>query len=60
MAEQFFRDGERRFGYGDYSYGGRWRSVPKKRAEHYDLKPGDRFLDIRCGNAASRDLVLRT
>jgi SAM-dependent methyltransferase len=42
-------DGDRRFGYGGYRYDGRWRAVAEAMARHYDLKPGDRILDVGCG-----------
>lgn len=42
-------DGERRYGYGGMHYDGRWRPVAEEMARHYDLKAGDRILDIGCG-----------
>ena len=44
-------DGERHVGYGGYRYDGRWRPVARKMAAHYDLKAGDRVLDVGCGKA---------
>lgn len=44
-------DGDRKYGYGGYRYDGRWRSVAEKLAEYYDLKPGNKVLDIGCGKA---------
>lgn len=44
-------DGDRQYGYGGYSYDGRWRVVAEEMAEHYGLKAGDRILDIGCGKA---------
>ncbi len=44
-------DGERQFGYGGYSYDGRWLSVAEAMAERYNLKAGDRILDVGCGKA---------
>jgi protein-L-isoaspartate(D-aspartate) O-methyltransferase len=44
-------DGDRKFGYGGYSYDGRWRSVAELLAEHYQLKSGDKVLDVGCGKA---------
>ena len=44
-------DGDRRYGYGGYRYDGRWRSVAAKLAGHYQLKPGQKVLDIGCGKA---------
>lgn len=43
-------DGDRRICYGGYRYmPGRWAPVAKAIIEHYDLKPGDKVLDIGCG-----------
>ena len=42
-------DGERQFGYGGYSYDGRWRPVAQRMADHYALAPGMRVLDVGCG-----------
>ena len=44
-------DGDRKYGYGGYRYDGRWRSVARRLAEHYQLKPGQKVLDIGCGMA---------
>ena len=44
-------DGDRKFGYGGYHYDGRWRSVAQKLADHYQLKPGHKVLDVGCGMA---------
>lgn len=54
IAKQFgydFFDGERKYGYGGYKYDGRWKPVAEKMAEHYQLKAGQRVLDIGCGKA---------
>jgi SAM-dependent methyltransferase len=54
IAKQFgydFWDGERRYGYGGYTYDGRWRVVAKAMAVHYGLKAGDKILDVGCGKA---------
>ena len=42
-------DGDRRFGFGGYKYDGRWRPVADALAEHYNLQPGERVLDVGCG-----------
>lgn len=42
-------DGSRNTGYGGYHYDGRWLGVAKRIAAHYDLKSGDRVLDVGCG-----------
>ena len=44
-------DGDRKYGYGVYRYDGRWRSVAQKLAEHYQLKPEQKVLDVGCGMA---------
>lgn len=49
--DQEYWDGDRKFGYGGYSYDGRWRSVAEAMAEHYGLKSGQRVLDVGCGKA---------
>lgn len=54
LAKQFgkdYWDGDRKVGYGGYSYDGRWRAVADAMAEHYGLKAGDRVLDVGCGKA---------
>ncbi len=51
IARQFgeaFFDGERDQGYGGYRYDGRWVPVAQDFVAHWDLKPGDRVLDIGC------------
>jgi protein-L-isoaspartate(D-aspartate) O-methyltransferase len=43
-------DGDRRINYGGYRYmPGRWEKVARALAEHYNIKPGQRILDIGCG-----------
>ncbi len=44
-------DGDRQFGYGGYTYDGRWRVVAEAMAKHYNLKAGQRILDVGCGKA---------
>ena len=44
-------DGDRRTGYGGFTYDGRWRKVADALAEHYGLRAGDRVLDVGCGKA---------
>ena len=46
---QMYWDGPREYGYGGYRYDSRWRSVAKDIIAHFDLKPGDRVLDVGCG-----------
>ena len=42
-------DGDRKYGYGGYRYDGRWKGVAEKMAAHYQLKPGQKVLDVGCG-----------
>ena len=42
-------DGERQYGYGGYRYDGRWRVVAEAMARHYQLKAGEKILDVGCG-----------
>jgi ubiquinone/menaquinone biosynthesis C-methylase UbiE len=42
-------DGDRKYGYGGYSYDGRWLSVATDMTEHYNLKSDDHVLDVGCG-----------
>lgn len=54
VAKQFgmdYWDGQRQYGFGGYKYDGRWRPVAKAMAEHYNLKAGDKVLDVGCGKA---------
>lgn len=44
-------DGDRRVGYGGFTYDGRWQAVARRMADHYGLKAGDRILDVGCGKA---------
>ena len=45
---ELYFDGPREYGYGGYSYDGRWRPVARDMIEHFGLKPGDRVLDVGC------------
>ena len=53
IAKQYGRDywdGDRRYGYGGYSYmPGRWKSVAEELIKIYNLKSGSKLLDIGCG-----------
>lgn len=42
-------DGNRQYGYGGYHYDGRWAPIAKEILEYYEIKNGDRILDIGCG-----------
>jgi len=44
-------DGDRKFGFGGFKYDGRWRKVADALVKHYNLKAGDRVLDVGCGKA---------
>ena len=53
LAKRFdydYWDGDRRICYGGYRYlEGRWEKVAKAIAEHYQLPPSPKILDIGCG-----------
>jgi SAM-dependent methyltransferase len=52
VARRFDRDywdGDRRFGYGGYTYDGRWSGVAKQLVETYSLPADARILDVGCG-----------
>lgn len=54
IAKQYgfdYWDGDRKYGYGGYHYDGRWRGVAQNMAEHYQLKSGQKILDVGCGKA---------
>ncbi|MGB0552461.1 MAG: class I SAM-dependent methyltransferase [Alphaproteobacteria bacterium] len=42
-------DGDRKTGYGGYTYDGRWRPVAEAMATHYGLDQDSRILDVGCG-----------
>jgi protein-L-isoaspartate(D-aspartate) O-methyltransferase len=42
-------DGERQYGYGGYSYDGRWEAVARNLISHYKLQDGASILDIGAG-----------
>lgn len=45
---ELYFDGPREYGYGGYRYDGRWIPVAHDIVAHFDLKPGDRVLDVGC------------
>ncbi len=45
---QMYFDGPREYGYGGYRYDGRWLPVARDMVAHFNLKPGDKVLDIGC------------
>jgi protein-L-isoaspartate(D-aspartate) O-methyltransferase len=52
IAKRFdfdYWDGSRNTGYGGHHYDGRWLPVARRMAERYQLKAGDRILDVGCG-----------
>lgn len=52
-------DGEREYGYGGYSYDGRWIPIAEDIIEHFSLKPGMRILDIGCAKGfLVKDLMI--
>ncbi len=51
LAREFgeiYFDGPREYGYGGYRYDGRWKPVAQDIINQYNLKAGDRVLDIGC------------
>ena len=48
FGKEYF-DGTREQGYGGYSYDGRWVPIAEDILRHFNLKPGDRVLDVGCG-----------
>jgi SAM-dependent methyltransferase len=44
-------DGPRQYGYGGYRYDGRWLPIAQDIAKRYELKAGDKILDVGCGKA---------
>jgi ubiquinone/menaquinone biosynthesis C-methylase UbiE len=46
-GQQYF-DGAREVGYGGYRYDGRWIPIAEDIVRHFNLKPGDRVLDVGC------------
>ncbi len=51
VALEFGRDyfdGTREQGYGGYHYDGRWVAIAERAIEHWNLRPGDKVLDIGC------------
>jgi ubiquinone/menaquinone biosynthesis C-methylase UbiE len=56
-GEMYF-DGPREYGYGGYRYDGRWQPVARDIVEHFDLKLGDRLLDVGCAKGfLVKDLI---
>jgi ubiquinone/menaquinone biosynthesis C-methylase UbiE len=55
VARQYefdYWDGDRRYGYGGYSYrADYWKPVAERFIQEYDLPPGARVLDVGCGKA---------
>jgi SAM-dependent methyltransferase len=51
IARQYgyeYFDASRDTGYGGYRYDGRWVAIAEDMVAHWDLKPGDRVLDVGC------------
>ncbi len=44
-------DGERRYGYGGYTYDGRWKAVAEQLIRIYELRSDAKILDVGCGKA---------
>lgn len=51
-------DGPREVGYGGYRYDGRWIPVARDIVAHFNLKAGDRILDVGCAKGfLVKDLI---
>ena len=48
MFGQEYFDGPREYGYGGYKYDGRWLPVAEDIIAHFNLKPGQKVLDVGC------------
>lgn len=58
FGEMYF-DGPRDYGYGGYRYDGRWLPVARDIVEHFNLKKGDRVLDVGCAKGfLVKDLMI--
>jgi ubiquinone/menaquinone biosynthesis C-methylase UbiE len=58
FGEMYF-DGPRSYGYGGYKYDGRWIPVARDIIAHFDLKPGDKVLDVGCAKGfLVKDLMI--
>ncbi len=56
---QLYFDGPRDYGYGGYRYDGRWVPVARDIVDHFNLKKGDRVLDVGCAKGfLVKDLML--
>lgn len=52
-------DGTREQGYGGYRYDGRWLPIAEDMIAHWNLKPGDRVLDVGCAKGfLVKDLMI--
>lgn len=47
-ADEIYFDGERKFGYGGYSYDGRWKKIVNQLICEFDLNPNSSLLDLGC------------
>ena len=57
FGREYF-DGTREQGYGGYRYDGRWIPIARDIATHFQLRAGDRVLDIGCAKGfLMRDLM---
>ena len=48
FGEEFF-DGKRKYGYGGYSYDGRWKSVIQRMKKYWGFSDNVSVLDVGCG-----------
>jgi len=55
----YYFDGHRKYGYGGYSYDGRWRKLARKLIQEYSLNSQSIVLDIGCAKGfLVKDLML--
>jgi ubiquinone/menaquinone biosynthesis C-methylase UbiE len=55
----FYFDGHRKYGYGGYSYDGRWRKLARELIQEYSLNSQSRVLDVGCAKGfLVKDLML--
>jgi ubiquinone/menaquinone biosynthesis C-methylase UbiE len=59
FGREYF-DGDRAQGYGGYRDDGRWRPIAERFCQHWQLRPGDRVLEIGCAKGFLVGEILAT